>query len=164
VKAQVDEQDIMSVHPGQPAIISGQDFPGKHIMGHVATIAPVAIKSTDASSTAKQVLTTIRLDDSPTYLKDGMTVDVDLLTTDISHAVLVPTTAIVTDKGKSYVYVVRKGAVHKTPVKTGAANDTDTIVLSGVTPGTVVVAKTQPTLRDGARVAVLPSASPSPAQ
>lgn len=162
VKAQVDEQDVMSVHVGQAAIISGQDFPGKHIAGHVAAIAPVAIKSTDASSTAKQVLTTIRLDESPPYLKDGMTVDVDLLTTDVHHAVLVPSSAIVNEKGASYVYAVRKGVAHKAHVKTGASNDTDTIVVSGVTPGTVIVSKNVPGLHDGARVTVPPSASPSP--
>ncbi|HKU66357.1 MAG TPA: efflux RND transporter periplasmic adaptor subunit [Candidatus Baltobacteraceae bacterium] len=163
VKAQVDEQDVMSVHAGQRAIVSGQDFPGKHIAGHVASIAPVATKSTDASSTAKQVLTTIRLDDSPPYLKDGMTVDVDLLTADVSHATLVPSSAIVNDKGKSYVYVVRKDVAHKVQVKTGASNDSDTIVLAGVAPGAVVVSKTLPSLREGVRVTVAPSPSPHPA-
>lgn len=162
VKAQVDEQDVMSVHVGQRAIVSGQDFPSKHITGHVAAIAPVAIKSTDASSTAKQVLTTIRLDASPAYLKDGMTVDVDLLTADIHHALLVPSSAIVADKGKNYVYVIRKGVAHKVAVKTGQSNDTDTVVLSGVAPHDVVVAKAMPSLHDGVRVAAA-SPSPSPA-
>ncbi|MDP9024353.1 MAG: efflux RND transporter periplasmic adaptor subunit, partial [Candidatus Eremiobacteraeota bacterium] len=83
VRAQVDEQDIINVRVGQRANVTGQDFPGKTIPGHVAYIAPVAQKSTDASSTAKQVITTIALDSSPAFLKDGMTADVDILTTDI---------------------------------------------------------------------------------
>jgi HlyD family secretion protein len=160
VKAQVDEQDIMNVHVGQPVIVSGQDFPGKHIAGHVAQIAPVASKSTDASSTAKQVLTTIRLDSSPAFLKDGMTVDVDILTTNIRNALVVPNDAIVTDKGKSYVYVVRKGVAHKTPVRTGKANDSQTIVLSGIAPGDTIVAQKNVALKDGAQVTPAPSASP----
>ncbi|HEX8806488.1 MAG TPA: HlyD family efflux transporter periplasmic adaptor subunit, partial [Candidatus Aquilonibacter sp.] len=80
VKAQVDEQDIINVHVGQAANISGQDFPGHVIPGHVARIDPVAQKSTDTSSTAMQVLTTIALDQSPPFLKDGMSADVDILT------------------------------------------------------------------------------------
>jgi HlyD family secretion protein len=160
VKAQVDEQDIMSVHVGQPVSISGQDFPGKHIAGHVAQIAPVASKSTDASSTAKQVLTTIRLDSSPAFLKDGMTVDVDILTTDIHNALVVPNDAIVTDKGNSYVYVVRKGIAHKAPVKTGKTNDSQTIVLSGIGAGDTIVAQKNAALKDGAQVKPAPSASP----
>jgi HlyD family secretion protein len=160
VKAQVDEQDIMNVHTGQPAIVSGQDFPGKHISGHVAQIAPVASKSTDASSTAKQVLTTIRLDSSPPFLKDGMTVDVDILTTNIQNALVVPNDAIVTDKGKSYVYAVRNGIAHKVRISTGRANDSETIVLSGIGAGDTIAAQKNPALKDGARVTPAPSASP----
>jgi HlyD family secretion protein len=162
VKAQVDEQDVMSVHVGQPVIVTGQDFPERHIAGHVAQIAPIATKSTDASSTAKQVLTTIRLDSSPPFLKDGMTVDVDILTTDIHNALVVPSDAIVTEKGKSYVYAVENGVAHKTPVKIGKSNDAQTIVRSGIAPGTVIVAQKAPALKDGARVTAA-SSSPTPA-
>lgn len=163
VKAQVDEQDIINVHPGQAVIVSGQDFPDRHISGHVALIAPAAIKSTDASSTAKQVLTTIRLDSSPSFLKDGMTVDVDILTSNVRNALLVPNDAIVTEKGKTYVYVTRKGVAHKTAVKTGRANDSQTIVESGLTPGESVIAQKLPALQDGVRVTAAPSPSPLPA-
>ena len=48
VKAEVDEQDVINVRVGQRANVSGQDFPGRIIRGHVARIAPVATKSTDA--------------------------------------------------------------------------------------------------------------------
>ena len=161
VKAQVDEQDIINVHLGQRATVTGQDFPGKTIAGHVARIAPVATKSTDASSTAKQVLTTIALDSSPSFLRDGMSADVDILTTDIPRALLVPNAAIVKEKGRSYVFVVKDGVAKKTAVTTGAAGDTTTIVRSGLTAGDVVA--TQPSaLTDSAKVTPLPSTSPSP--
>jgi|SRR5579884_439961 len=163
VRAQVDEQDIINVHVGQTADVSGQDFPGKHILGRVEFIAPVATKSTDATSTAKQVLTTIRLDSSPAYLKDGMTVDVDILTSDLRNTLTVPNDAIVTDKGRSYVYVVRKNVAHKVAVKTGASNDSVTIVKSGIAPGDVIVAEKPPALQDGSRVTAAPSSSPQPA-
>lgn len=162
VKAQVDEQDIINVHVGQPVVVSGQDFPGKHISGHVALIAPIATKSTDASSTARQVLTTIRLDSSPEYLKDGMTVDVDILTSNLRNTLAVPNEAIATDAGKSYVYVVRKGIAHKVEVRTGQANDSQTIVKSGINSGDVVVAQKQPGLQEGVRITAAPSSSPSP--
>ena len=61
VKPQVDEQDIINVRARQPrqrrpAKIS----PAKPFRDTLPRIAPVATKSTDATSTAKQVLTTIR--------------------------------------------------------------------------------------------------------
>jgi len=161
VKAQVDEQDIINVRVGQHAIVSGQDFPGTKIRGHVVQIAPVAVKSTDASSTAKQVLTTIALDESPSFLKDGMSADVDILTTEIPNAIAVPNDAIVKDGGKSYVYLDVKGIAKKQLVTTGRIGDTTTIVTSGLSPGEVIVAQSNPLIKDGTAVKPMPSPSPS---
>lgn len=163
VKAQVDEQDVINVHLGQQANITGEDFPGQTITGRVVSISPVAIRSTDPSSTAKQVLTTIRLDRSPGFLRDGMTVDVDILTTNVAGALVVPAAAIQKDGKTSYVYVVRKGKAAKVTVKTGASNDTQTIVKSGLVPGDVVIAEKNPLVHDGSAVSALPKPSASPA-
>lgn len=162
VKAQVDEQDIINVHVGQRANITGQDFPGVTIHGHVVRIAPVAIRSTDASSTAKQVLTTIALDDSPGFLRDGMSADIDILTTDIPRALTVPNGAIVKENGKSYVFVVKNGTARKRLVTLGTVGDNATILKSGVAPGDTIVAQ-QPAmpLTDKSLVTPMPSASPS---
>ncbi|HZZ65631.1 MAG TPA: efflux RND transporter periplasmic adaptor subunit [Candidatus Baltobacteraceae bacterium] len=161
VKAQVDEQDIINVHVGQAVIVSGQDFPGKQVFGHVAVIAPTATRSTDASSTAKQVLTTIRLDSSPSYLREGMTVDVDILTSDIRNAITVPNDAISNDGGASYVFVVHGNLARRTRVRTGASNDSQTVITSGLAPGEAIVAEKVPALRDGDRVTPAPSSSPA---
>lgn len=163
VKAQVDEQDIINVRVGQPAIVTGQDFPGVTLHGHVTYIAPVAVNSTDATSTAKQILTTITLDDTPAFLKDGMTADVDILTTDRPHALAVPNDAITTANGKSYVWTVRHGIATKTPVVLGQAGDSTTIVAAGLEPGETIVAAKNPALTNGAAVTPLPSPSPGTA-
>ncbi|MGA8535188.1 MAG: efflux RND transporter periplasmic adaptor subunit [Candidatus Tumulicola sp.] len=161
VKAEVDEQDVINVHVGQQVNVTGQDFPGKTIRGHVAQIAPVATKSTDATSTAKQVLATIALDSSPDFLKDGMTADVDILTTYVTHAVVVPNDAITKVGSKSYVYVVEKGTARKRPIRVGRVADVQTWVTSGLAPGDTIVATKVPGLTDGRRVKPLPSPSPS---
>jgi HlyD family secretion protein len=163
VKAQVDEQDIINVRIGQLADITGEDFPGQTLTGHVTVISPVAVKSTDPSSTAKQVLTTIRLDRSPAFLRDGMSVDVDIVTRDVRHAFVLPAAAVQRDGKSAYVYVIRCGKAVKTPVKTGATNDTQTVIESGLAPGEVVVAEKNPLVHDGARVSAAPKPSNSPA-
>jgi RND family efflux transporter MFP subunit len=161
VRAQVDEQDIINVRLGQPANITGQDFPGHVIPGHVARIEPVAQKSTDSSSTSMQVLTTIALDQSPAFLKDGMSADVDILTTNIPHAIVIPSEAI-TKSGKStFVYVVNAGIAKKRAISLGRAGSDTTQVLSGLTPGDVIVAAKAPDLTDGAHVIPMPSPSSS---
>lgn len=163
VKAEVDEQDIINVRPGQRVNVTGEDFPGQTLTGHVADIAPVAIKSSDPSSTARQVLTTIRLDQSPSFLRDGMSVDVDILTTNIKNALVVPSSAIGKDAKGAYVYVVRSGKVYKTSIKTGSKNDTQTIVKSGLSRGATIVSQSNPLLHDGAAVTVTPAGKPTPA-
>ncbi|HEY1654328.1 MAG TPA: efflux RND transporter periplasmic adaptor subunit [Candidatus Tumulicola sp.] len=162
VKAQVDEQDVINVKLGQRANVSGQDFPGKTIRGHVARIAPVATKSTDTTSTAKQVLTTIALDSSPAFLKDGMTADVDILTTYVPNAVVVPNDAVVKDGAKSYVFIVEKGVARKRSVRIGRVADIQTWITSGLRPGDTIVGARIPGLTDGRRVKPLPSPSASP--
>ncbi|MGR4065331.1 MAG: efflux RND transporter periplasmic adaptor subunit [Vulcanimicrobiaceae bacterium] len=162
VKAQVDEQDIINVRIGQRASVSGQDFGNHTISGSVQAIAPVATKSTDASSTAKQILTTIALDSTPEFLRDGMTADVDIFTTDIPHALVIPNDAISTKGGKSYVYVIAGGAAHKRQISIGKQSDTQTIVLSGLKPGDVVADDKTVVLTDGMAARPAPSASPSP--
>ncbi len=159
VKAQVDEQDIINVRVGQKVVVSGEDFPGHNIAGHVANIAPVAVKSTDASSTAKQVLTTIALDSSPGFLKDGMSADLDIYTAHVPNVVTVPTVAIQKDKKGSFVWVVVGGHTSKRPVTLGQANDTQTIVKTGLHPGDAIVAEKNEALIDG--LAVKPAPSPS---
>jgi HlyD family secretion protein len=162
VKAEVDEQDVINVRLGQRAVVSGQDFPDAKLHGHVSYIAPVAAKSTDATSTAKQILTTIALDDSPPFLKDGMTADVDILTTDEPHVLAIPNGAISTNAGKSFVYLIRNGIAVKTPVVPGRAGDSTTIVKSGLAPGDVIVSAANPDVKDGSHVTPLPSPSGSP--
>ncbi len=150
------------MHIGQQANVSGQDFPNQTLVGHVVDIAPVAIKSTDPSSTAKQVITTIRLDRSPAFLRDGMSVDVDILTQDVPHALLVPLAAINKDGARSYVYVLRGGKAVKAYVTTGASNDTQTVIKSGLAPHDVIVAEKNPLVHDGALIKPAPAASSSP--
>ena len=162
VRAQVDEQDIINVRLGMPVLVTGEDFPGKTIHGHVATIAPIATKSTDATSTAKQVLTTIQLDQNPPFLRDGMSADVDILTTSIPRSIVIPNDAITKEGGKSYVYVVQDGTARKRSIVTGKAGDTQTLVKSGLAAGDTIVAQKPLGITDGAKVKAMPSASPSP--
>jgi HlyD family secretion protein len=162
VRAQVDEQDIINVRLGMPALVTGQDFPGKTIHGHISTIAPIATKSTDASSTAKQVLTTVQLDENPPFLRDGMSADVDILTTNIPRSIVIPNDSITKENGKSYVYVVQDGTARKRAIVTGKAGDTQTLVTSGLAAGDTIVAQKPVGITDGAKVKAMPSASPLP--
>ena len=162
VRTKVDEQDIISVQPGQLAQITGEDFPGKMLTGRVTAISPVAQRSEDPSSTARQVITTIRLDASPAFLRDGMSVDVDILTTNITHSIVVSNDAIVKQGAKRFVFVVRNGVAHKQPVRVGPKNDTQSVIIGGLRSGDRVVAEKPVLITEGAAVAPAPTPSPAP--
>jgi len=164
VRTKVDEQDIAGINLGQRAIVSGEDFAGKKLAGHVTAISPVAQKSDDPSNTSRQVLTTIVLDQTLPYLRDGMTVDVDIVTHDRRHVLTVPIDALRKDDKKNvqYVFLVRDGKAIRADVKLGEQNDTSAIVRSGVRDGDVVVADKNLAVVPDARVTAAPSPSPGP--
>lgn len=163
VRTKVDEQDVAQVHLGMRVRVSGEDFGKRKFYGRITAIAPTAQQSNDPSSTARQVLTTVQLDGQAPFFKDGMSVNVDILTTDMRSALSIPTTAIVRVKHKPFVYVVEKGIASKRAVVLGVDNGISTIIKSGVTAGESVVIKPSPLLTDKAHVmASTPSPSPAP--
>jgi HlyD family secretion protein len=164
VRAKVDEQDIANVRTGQAAVISGEDLGTATLPGHVVLIGAVAQKSDDPSNTARQIVTTIALDQTVPYLRDGMTVDVDVVTLDRQHVLALPIDAVRRDAAnKPYVLIVDAGRTVKRNVKLGSTSDTQAIVLSGVKPGETVIAERNIGIVEGIRVTptMMPSAKPS---
>ncbi len=164
VRARVDEQDVAQVRVGQRAIVSGEDLGTASLSGHVALVGAVAQKSDDPSNTARQVITTIALDKTLPFLRDGMNVDVDIVTVDRPRALAVPIDAIRRDpNGKPFVLVVQHQTTVKRPVVLGTTSDTQAIIRSGVKPGEQVVATRNVGIVAGMRVAptAMPTTRPS---
>ena len=163
VRTKVDEQDVAAIRVGQSVNVAGEDLGGKTLPGHISFISAVAQKSDDPSNTARQVITTVALDKTLPFLRDGMTVDVDILTRDMPHTIALPNDALrqSTDGKGSYVFVIAAGKAKKTAIKTGIANDTQTVVLSGVKAGDVVIVDNNPLVTDGASVKAKPQHSAS---
>jgi len=90
-----------------------------------------------------------------------MTANVDILTTSIPNALVVPTAAIVHVKKATKIWVVRKGKAHEVAVVLGKSNDLQSIVRSGLTAGETIVASAVPALHEGMRIVPLPQGSPS---
>ena len=148
------------MHLGQRAIVSGEDFAGAKLSGHVVAISPIAQRSDDPSNTSRQVLTTIALDRKLPFLRDGMTVDVDIITDDQKHVLTAPSDAVRKDDKGNFILVVRDGRARRVAVTLGAKNDTDTVVTAGLNAGdTIVVEKNSELAAD---TLVKPAPTPSP--
>jgi len=121
-----------------------------------------AQKSDDATNTSRQVLTTVTLERTFPFLRDGMTVDVDIVTSDLHHVITVPTDAIRRDSAnRPYAWVIRDGSVRRADLALGPANDSATALRSGLAPGDVVVVDRTVTLTAGQAVRPLPSPQPT---
>jgi HlyD family secretion protein len=161
VRTKVDEQDVAGLRLGQRAIVSGEDFAGRTLGGRVVAISPVAQRSDDPSNTSRQVLATIALDSTLPFLRDGMSVDVDLVTHDERNELAVPADALRKDEaGTAYVFLVQDGRARRADVKLGAQNDTEAVVTAGLRDGDLVVAEKNPTVVANAPVKPAPAPSP----
>jgi multidrug efflux pump subunit AcrA (membrane-fusion protein) len=165
VRTKVDEQDIAGVRVGQRAIVSGEDLGTTKLPGHVQMIAATAQKSDDPSNTSRQVVTTVALDRAVPYLRDGMTVDVDIVTFDKPHVLAVPADAVRRDaQNKPFVLIVKDGLTVKRAVTLGPTNDAQAVVTSGVSARETVIAERNVGIVEGIRVTptTAPLSSPSP--
>jgi RND family efflux transporter MFP subunit len=152
VRTKVDEQDVINVHLGERVQITGEDFPGRVLNGHVVEVSPIAQRSEDSTSASRTVPTTIAVDGPPAFLRDGMSVNVSIFTTDLQHAIVVPNEAIARDGGSTYVFVVRNDDAYRQRVSVGLSNEANSVIVSGLRTGDVIVAQSAVGLTDGTPV------------
>ncbi|TAG86374.1 MAG: efflux RND transporter periplasmic adaptor subunit [Oscillatoriales cyanobacterium] len=101
VLAKVPEADISQIKPGQEVEIVADAYPDKVFKGKVKLIAPEAVKERDV--TLFQVR--VAIDTGKESLQSGMNVDLRFVGQKLSNALVVPTVAIVTNKGQTGVLV-----------------------------------------------------------
>lgn len=101
VLAKVPEADISQIKPGQEVEIVADAYPDKVFKGKVKLIAPEAVKERDV--TLFQVR--VAIDTGKDFLQSGMNVDLRFVGQKLSNALVVPTVAIVTNKGQTGVLV-----------------------------------------------------------
>ena len=139
VAVQVIEIDINSIKSGQPATITFDAIPNKTYNGKVV--------KADLAGTVGQnsvnYTVTVKVTDADAQVRPGMSANVSITTNQVADALLVPSTAILTDSNeKPYVTLVQNGVLTQVNVTVGATSDTlsqitsdnlkagDTIVLS----------------------------------
>ena len=133
--AKVPESDIGRIRIGQDATVRVDAFPDQLFPARVRDIAPRALKTDNVISFEVE----LTLIDPPPTLRIGMTADVNFQTGRTAASTLVPTVAIVTEKGQSGVLLVGKDDEPTfQPVELGASSGDQSAILSGVKPGTRV--------------------------
>jgi HlyD family secretion protein len=135
VRAYFDEPQIGKIREGMPVAIQWDAMPTKVWHGQVERL-PATIISYQQTRNVGQVL--IAIDDPDGSLLPNTNVTVTVITSDTPDALNVPRDALHTEQGKSYVYRIIKGTLHRTPVTVGALNLTQVEITSGLKEGDTV--------------------------
>lgn len=144
VEAEVDEEDIPDVAPGQRVLIKADAFPGRVFEGRVARITP---KGDPLNKSYR-----VRIDlpaDSPLLI--GMTAEANIVIRTVADAVLVPTGAL---RGSMVWLLDAGGRVVPRPVETGIRGDARTEIVAGLEPGARIVVDPPEGLGEGTRVRI----------
>ena len=141
IVAEVNEEDIPRVQPGQRTLLSSDAFPGRPLEATVSSVTPMG----DPVSKTYRVRFDLP-DDTP--LAIGMTVEVNIVVRVAEATLLVPA-GVVEDGG---VFVVENGTAHRRAVVLGIHGATKIEVTGGLAEGEEVIVA--PDLVDGARVRV----------
>jgi multidrug efflux pump subunit AcrA (membrane-fusion protein) len=96
--------------------------------------------STNSSVTTYAV--TIVLDPTELEIYSNMAVSANIITDIQSDVLLVPSTAIQSLNEQNIVQIMKDGVVSSVNVEIGTANDSETIITSGLSEGDVVVTAT----------------------
>ena len=138
VQVQVNEVDISNVKIGQPVTLTFDALPGFTSTGKVETMDSLGT----VSSGVVTFNVTIGFDKLDTKIKPGMSVTAAIITGTQQDVVMVPLGAVKTVSGQSSVTVLKNGQPQQVSVQTGASNDTDIVITSGVSEGDQVVTQT----------------------
>jgi HlyD family secretion protein len=144
---QIDERNLAHLRLGQAARASTDAFPARTFAAEVNYISP----GIDAQRGSIEVK--LRVAAPPDYLRQDMTVSIDIEVETRKAAILVPAGAVQGDEARPWVLRVEDGGVvRQRAVRTGLRGNGFVEILEGLAPGDRVVAASAKSVQPGDRV------------
>ena len=144
-----DEKNLAKLALGQRALGSADAYPAQRFDAELAYINPAV----DASRGSVEVK--LRVLEPPAYLRQDMTVSVDILTAERQHTLVMPIGALRdASSAAPWVLVVRERRLLRQPVTLGLLGDDRVEVLDGVVAGEPVILASLLNVSAGQRVRV----------
>ncbi len=151
----IDERNLGKLALAQTAIASADAYADQKFAATVSYINP-AVDITKASVEVKLDVTK-----PPDYLRQDMTVSVDIAVGESKNALLLPSRAVNDQLTETpWVMLAKDGRAIHQPVKTGLQNSTRVEILKGVAEGDVVIPVTAGVLAGGRVRAAVPELPP----
>jgi HlyD family secretion protein len=131
--AQVDEKNLALLREGMTAVASTDAFPDKPFTAQLNFIAPAA----DAARGTVEARLAVK--EPPSFLRDEMTVSVEVVTAQKDNAVTLPTSALREADGRNFVWVIEDGKARAQPVRAGIRTPRRVEIIEGVKAGSQVI-------------------------
>jgi HlyD family secretion protein len=131
----VSELDFVRLALGQTVSVQVTAVPDLTIRGHIQQLTPVA---TITQGVANYPIVVV-LDQPDPRVHPGMSTSLVITTDRRQNVLLAPNRALRTQGQNKIAAVLKNEAVSWVPIKAGAANDTMTEIISGLTEGELVV-------------------------
>jgi HlyD family secretion protein len=154
IVVQIDEKNLSKLALGQKALVSADAFAGQRFAAELAYINP-GVDATRGSVEVK-----LKVAAPPPYLRQDMTVSVDIEVARRENALVIPTDAVRDIAARApWVLALRDGRSVRQPIGLGLLGDGQVEVLSGLTEGDAVIAAANVGVGVGKRVRARPAAA-----
>ncbi len=131
---QIDERNLGKLALGQKALASADAYPDKRFAAIVSYINP----GIDISRASVQVKLTVQ--DPPDYLRQDMTVSVDINVASKNDALVLPVRSVHDlTSGQPWVLGVKDGRAVKRPVQVGIRGNSHVEIVGGLSAGDVAI-------------------------
>ncbi len=133
LKVGIPEAMIDKVSIGQEAVATLEAVPGLVLRGRVEKVSAVPDSQNWFSSGVKTYTIMVNVTSEPeSQLKPGMSATVEIVTDQLRDVVYVPIQAVVSNKDKHYVYVVKRGKKELREVEIGKYNTQSIEIIEGL--------------------------------
>jgi membrane fusion protein (multidrug efflux system) len=147
-RVHVPAKEFRNIRIDQPVELS-LDSSEDLLTGKITLVSPVI------DPTSGTIKVTVEISEYPKTTRPGDFAEVRIVTDRHMDAVLVPKTAVITDKGERVVYVAADTTAERRVVEIGFQDDVQTEIASGLAPGELVVIQGQRSLKEGQPLKIL---------
>ncbi|MCL5125811.1 MAG: efflux RND transporter periplasmic adaptor subunit [Deltaproteobacteria bacterium] len=148
VDVAVPEVDVPFVTTKVPVTVTADALPGKVYRGTVTRFEYALNQST------KTMITEIEVPNPKEELRPGMYLMVKLDLEKKTDALLVPVSAVISEKSRHFVFMIEDDKARLMPVKIGLNDGTNMEILAGMNPNTLVIIPGKVPPKDGQPVTV----------
>lgn len=135
IKVNLSQIDTPKVKVGNKATLTFDAFPGKTFTGKVVSIDTIGAISSGVTTYPA----VIKLDTEVSEIFSNMTAAANIITQIKDNVLLIPSSAVQTQDGQSFVRILKNGKIEQIDVETGVSSNTQVEIVSGLSEGENIV-------------------------